>query len=112
MSDAAQLGNTTLIRNEYGLATRVIKNDQMFFLKRLAKVINMVTGMDASTLDFVNISPVPITDLLDPKLVLTQEEQRRAFGYEPMTTEQDTKFKQEQELLKKSNGTDNSSTSN
>ena len=112
MSDAAQLGNTTLIRNEYGLATRVIKNDQMFFLKRLAKVINMVTGMDASTLDFVNISPVPITDLLDPKLVLTQEEQRRAFGYEPMTPEQDSKFKEEQELLKKSNGTDNSSTSN
>jgi len=107
MSDAAQLGNTTLIRNEYGLATRIIKNDQMFFLKRIAKVLKLVAGMDASTLDFVNISPVPITDLLDPKLVLTQEEQRRAFGYEPMTDKQKEEFEQEQEILKSKNGTDN-----
>jgi len=112
MSDAAQLGNTTLIRNEYGLATRIIKNDQMFFLKRIAKVLKLVAGMDASTLDFVNISPVPITDLLDPKSVLTQEEQRRAFGYEPMSDEQKAEFEKEQEVLKSKNGTDNSSTSN
>lgn len=110
LSDAAQLGNTTLIRNEYGLATRVIKNDQMFFLRRISKILKLA-NMDASTLDFVNISPVPITDLLDPKLVLTQEEQRRAFGYEPMTEQQKQEFQSEQETLKK-NGTNNSSTSN
>jgi hypothetical protein len=111
MSDAAQLGNTTLIRNEYGLATRIIKNDQMFFLKRIAKILKTVSGMDASTLDFVNISPVPITDLLDPKLILTQEEQRRAFGYEPMSESQKAEFEEEQEILKsKKDGTNNTST--
>ena len=108
MSDAAQLGNTTLIRNEYGLATRIIKNDQMFFLKRIAKILKDVAKMDASTLDFVNISPVPITDLLDPKLVLTQEEQRRAFGYEPMSENQKVEFQKEQEVLKQKDGTNNS----
>lgn len=111
MSDSAQLGNTTLIRNEYGLATRVIENDQTFFLKRLKKIITKETGMDASTLQFVNISPVPITDLLDPKLIMTQAEQREAFGLNEMTPEQKVQFEAEQNLVNK-NGTNNSTTGN
>lgn len=111
MSDAAQLSNTTLIRNEYGLATRIIENDQLFFLNPIRRVIKEQTGMDADDLNFVNISPVPITDLLDPTTVLTRTEQRRAFGYEPMTPEQEEEFKTDQELLNKSSNANNSGTS-
>jgi len=111
MSDSAQLGNTTLIRNEYGLATRIIENDQIFFLKRIKKILNQVAGMDASTLQFTNISPVPITDLLDPKMILLKDEQRKAFGYLPMTDEEKTLFEEEQ-LILKPNATNNSSPSN
>lgn len=110
MSDAAQLGNTTLIRNEYGLATRIIENDQQFFLKRIKKILKDVGGMDASTLQFVNTSPVPITDLLDPKLIMTQAEQRECFGLNAMTDEQKATFEQEQLILKRN--ANNSGTSN
>lgn len=115
MSDAAQLGNTTLIRNEYGLASRIIENDQMFFLKRIRKILSQTTSMDASSLSFVNISPVPITDLLDPNEFLLNDEKRRAFGYEELTDEQKNKLAEEQaKRLNKSkeNGTNNSNTGN
>jgi len=67
--------------------------------------------MDASTLQFTNISPVPITDLLDPKMILLKDEQRKAFGYLPMTDEEKTLFEEEQ-LILKPNATNNSSPSN
>lgn len=111
MSDAAQLSNTTLIRNEYGLATRIIQNDQLFFLNAIKRVLKEQTDMDAEDLQFINISPVPITDLLDPKIALTRTEQRQAFGYEKMTPEQEKEFEQEQLTLRSKN-VNNGSTGN
>lgn len=111
-TEAVAIGNTTLIRNEYGLALVVIKDDQSIFLEEWVRVFKEVGGLDASSLQFVNKNPAPITDLLDPKAIMTIEEQRGAFGMAAFTPEQKTQFELEQEAKKKDNGTNNSSGGN
>lgn len=105
------IGNTTLIRNEYGLALVTIKDTQMMFIEVLSKLYKDILNIDASTLTFVNKNPAPVTDKLDPSLIMTEDEQRAAFGLDPMTPEQRTKFIEEQ-TLRKSNGTNNSTGGN
>lgn len=104
------IGNTTLIRNEYGLALVVIKDIQSMFLEKWTKMFKKIGDMDASTLTYVNNNPAPVTDKLDPSLIMTEDEQRAAFGLDPMTAEQKAKFVEEQTLRK--NGTNNSNGSN
>ena len=104
------IGNTTLIRNEYGLALVVIKDTQAMFLNTWLKVFKKLGDLDSSTLAYVNQNPAPVTDKLDPSLVMTQDEQRAAFGLDPMTEEQKSVFIEEQ--LRRNNGTNNSSGSN
>lgn len=105
------IGNTTLIRNEYGLALVTIKDSQAMFTETWTKMFKAIGGLDASTLTYVNKNPAPVTDKLDPSLIMTEDEQRAAFGLDPMTPEQRTKFIEEQSL-RKSNGTNNSTGSN
>lgn len=108
------IGNTTLIRNEYGLALVTIKDIQSMFIDRWTKMFKSLGGLDASTLTYVNKNPAPVTDKLDPSLIMTEDEQRAAFGLDPMTPEQRAKFTEEQTLRKttKQDGTNNSSTGN
>ena len=110
-TEAVAIGNTTLIRNEYGLALVSIKYDQSIFLDKWVQIFKKLGDMDASTLTYVNKNPAPITDLLDPKLILTIEEQRAAFGFAEFTPEEKIVFEKEQ-LSKQNNGTNNSTGSN
>lgn len=109
-TEAVAIGNTTLIRNEYGLALVAIKDDQSIFLEEWVKIFKELGSMDATTLEYVNKNPAPITDLLDPKIIMLIEEQRAAFGLPEFTPEQRKQFEEEQ--LKKQNGTNNKSGSN
>ena len=82
LSEGVSLGNTQQIRNEYQLAINtVITNDQEFLLEEIRKVLNS-NGYKADDLLVVNKSPIPITDLLDPKTLFSVDEQRALFGYE------------------------------
>lgn len=109
-TEAVAIGNTTLIRNEYGLALVAIKDDQSFFLEEWVKIFKEIGGLDASTLQYVNINPAPITDLLDPKLIMLVEEQRAAFGLPAFTDAEKVLFEKEQ--VTKQNGTNNKGGSN
>lgn len=107
MSDAAQLGNTTLIRNEYGLATREIEENQELLLRPIRKLFRLHTKMNASSLSFTNISPVPLTDIIKPNILIN--ENRRAFGYKDFTDEEMAVYLEEQSKLNiKQNGINNS----
>lgn len=81
------------------------------FIEVLSKLYKDILNIDASTLTFVNKNPAPVTDKLDPSLIMTEDEQRVAFGLDLMTPEQRTKFIEEQ-TLRKSNGTNNSTGGN
>ena len=113
-TEAVAIGNTTLIRNEYGLALVAIKDDQSIFMEKWVKVFKEVGNLDASSLSYVNKNPAPITDLLDPKLIMLVTEQRAAFGLSPFTPEELTQYTLEQatKTTPTANGTNNSNTSN
>ena len=111
-TEAVAIGNTTLIRNEYGLALVVIKDDQSIFTEEWVNIFKKCGGLDASTLTYVNKNPAPITDLLDPKLIMLTSEQRAAFGLPEFTAEEQILFNEEQNSKVKTNGTNNSTTGN
>lgn len=78
-----QLGNTQQIRNEYQIAMgTVIQSKQEQYLEAFQKIIQEQLNIDASSLLFRNELPISISDLLDPKQILSKNEQRALFGYE------------------------------
>ena len=83
-------------------------------MEKWVKVFKEVGNLDASSLSYVNKNPAPITDLLDPKLIMLVTEQRAAFGLSPFTPEELTQYTLEQatKTTPTANGTNNSNTSN
>jgi len=88
IATAGALGSNQQIRNEYNIALKGVVIPQ--FQNPLLRVFNDILLM----LDFdiklgiLNVAPVGIEDQLDPKLVLTEDEQRELFGFAPLTDEQ------------------------
>ena len=87
-STAGSLGSNQQIRNEYNIALKGVVIPQ--FQKPLLKTFNdllKIVGFDIEV-GVLNVAPVGIEDQLDPKTVLTQDEQRELLGFEPLTDEQ------------------------
>ena len=87
ISTAGQLGSNQQIRNEYNIALKGVVIPQ--YQNPLNKVYNdllKMLGFDV-TVGILNVAPVGIEDMLDPKAVLTEDEQRELLGFEPMTDE-------------------------
>ena len=96
ISTAGQLGSNQQIRNEYNIALKGLIIPQ--YQKPLLRFYNdllMIAGFDVE-LGILNVAPVGIEDSLDPKAVLTQDEQREMLGFAPLTDEQ----KAEKEAVK------------
>lgn len=86
VSEPGKLGNVQQIRTEYQVAlSTVIAEEQEDFLNVLKEIIAATTKWKTDTLAFNNEFPVSLRDLLDPKDILTRDEQREVFGYLPTT---------------------------
>lgn len=88
IATAGQLGSNQQIRNEYNIALKGLIIPQ--YQKPLLRLYNnllKIAGFDIE-LDILNVAPVGLEDTLDAKLVLTEDEQRTALGYDPLTDEQ------------------------
>jgi len=88
IATAGSLGSNQQIRNEYNIALKGVVIPQ--FQKPLLKTFNdflKIAGYDEQV-DVLNVAPVGLEDKLDPKRVMTEDEQRAAFGLEPLTDEQ------------------------
>lgn len=81
---AGSLGSNQQIRNEYNIALKGVVIPQ--FQKPLLKVFNellQIAGFTNVELGIMNVAPVGFEDRIEPKEVLTRDEQREALGYEP-----------------------------
>lgn len=77
--------DTNRIRSEYQLALNtVIKEAQESYLDILKPILKEEAGFETENFRFWNEIPLTIQDLLDPKEVLTIDEQREIFGYNEM----------------------------
>lgn len=79
-----QLGSNQQIRNEYNIALKGLIIPQ--FQKPLLRLFNdilKIAGFNVE-LGVMNVAPVGIEDKLEPKELLTQDEQRELLGYEPI----------------------------
>lgn len=97
IATAGSLGTNQQIRNEYNIALKgvVIPQFQIPLLTTFNDIMS-IAGYD-TTLGILNVAPVGIEDMIDPKLVLTEDEQRELLGFEPKTEEQLTEIKTEEE---------------
>ena len=88
IATAGSLGSNQQIRNEYNIALKgvVIPQFQTPLLKSFNDLLKIV-GFDIE-IGILNVAPVGIEDQLDPKMVLTKDEQRELLGFEPLTDEQ------------------------
>lgn len=86
LAEAGQMGNTQQIRNEYQIAINtVVSAEQEIYLGEIKNLLKNELKIDSSSLAFINKPPVSIVDLLDPKTILTEDEQRGLLGYAPKT---------------------------
>jgi len=84
LQTAGQLGSNQQIRNEYNIALKGLVIPQ--FQKPLLRMFNdlvKIAGFDYE-LGVMNVAPVGIEDKIEPKEVLTTDEQRALLGYEPL----------------------------
>lgn len=82
LATEGQLGNVQQIRSEYQIALNtVITEEQENLLDILRPIIKEFGKFDSEKLKFKNQIPLSIQDLLDPKLILTIDEQRKIFGF-------------------------------
>lgn len=84
LQTAGQLGSNQQIRNEYNIALKglIIPQFQKPLLRCFNKLVKMA-GFDVE-LGIMNVAPVGIEDKIEPKEVLTVNEQRELLGYEPI----------------------------
>ncbi len=93
-----QLGSNQQIRNEYNIALKSLIIPQ--FQKPLLKMFNeilKIAKIDVE-LGIMNVAPVGIEDRIEPKEILSINEQRELIGYEPTdndSTGQDTSDSQQ-----------------
>lgn len=84
ISQAGSLGSNQQIRNEYNIALKGVVIPQ--FQKPLLRMFNdllKIAGFNDIKLDVLNVAPVGIEDKIEPKEVLSINEQRELLGYEP-----------------------------
>jgi hypothetical protein len=85
ISQAGSLGSNQQIRNEYNIALKGVVIPQ--FQKPLLRMFNdllKIAGFNDIKLDVLNVAPVGIEDKIEPKEVLSINEQRELLGYEPI----------------------------
>lgn len=85
---AGQLGSNQQIRNEYNIALKSVIIPQ--YQKPLLELFNnllFIAGFSEHELGVMNVAPVGIEDRIEPKEVLTMNEQRELLGYEPIEEE-------------------------
>ena len=85
ISQAGSLGSNQQIRNEYNIALKGVIIPQ--FQTPLLALFNdllKIAGFDNVELGILNVAPVGIEDKIEPKEVLTVNEQRELLGYEPL----------------------------
>jgi len=97
IATAGSLDSNQQIRNEYNIALKgvIIPQFQNPLLKGFNDLIK-IAGFDYEV-GILNVAPVGIEDKLDPKLVLTEDEQRELLGYEPKTDEQKVQTEQKKD---------------
>ncbi len=73
--------DTNRIRQEYEVALNTVIIDQQdFFAEQYRRIIEEVTGVDASSLRFVNESPISIADQISSDKVVKKGEARELLG--------------------------------
>lgn len=84
LQTSGSLGSNQQIRNEYNIALKgqIIPQYQKPLLN-LFNNIMIILGFDIE-LGVMNVAPVGIEDQIDPKTVLTKNEQRELLGFEPL----------------------------
>ena len=84
ISTAGSLGSNQQIRNEYNIALKgvVVPQFQTPLLNAYDTLLKIL-GFDLE-LGVLNVAPVGIEDRIEPKEVLTKNEQRELLGYEPL----------------------------
>jgi hypothetical protein len=97
ISTAGALGSNQQIRNEYNIALKsvIIPFYQKPLLGAYENLIR-IAGFDYD-LDIINVAPVGIEDNIDPKLVLTFNEQRKILGFEADETKEGIYLKDKNE---------------
>ena len=102
LQTAGSLGSNQQIRNEYNIALKglIIPQFQKPLLRLFNNVVKMA-GFDYE-LGIMNVAPVGIEDKIEPKEVLTKNEQRELLGFEPL----------EDNELTDNNGNDNGDNNN
>ena len=97
IATAGQLGSNQQIRNEYNIALKgnVIPQYQNPLLNCYNDLLK-IAGFEEEV-SILNVAPVGIEDQIDPKQVLTEDEQRELLGYEPKTEEQQGQSEQTEE---------------
>jgi hypothetical protein len=100
ISTAGALGSNQQIRNEYNIALKSLVIPQFQTpLLRLFNDLLKIAGFSEITLGILNVAPVGIEDQIDPKAILSVNEQRELLGYEPI---------EENELKEKEDGSNDS----
>lgn len=90
---SGSLGSNQQIRNEYNIALKgVVIPQYQIPLLRLFNDVVKIAGFDYE-LGVMNVAPVGIEDRIEPKVILTTNEQRALLGYEPL--EDDNKIKED-----------------
>jgi len=84
IAQAGSLGSNQQIRNEYNIALKgvIIPQFQVPLLS-LFNDLMVIAGINVE-LGVLNVAPVGIEDKIEPKEVLTDNEQRELLGYEPI----------------------------
>lgn len=83
VAQPGQMGDNQQMRTQYQVAlTTVIGEEQETFINILHEIISANSKLKVEDLAFHNEMPLSLQDLLDPKVVLTKNEQRAIFGYE------------------------------
>jgi len=86
VTEAGKLGNVQQIRTEYQIAlSTVISDIQEDIVNIMNEIFKKTTKYKTDSILFNNEFPVSLRDLLDPKAILTKNEQREVFGYLPTT---------------------------
>jgi len=90
ISQAGSLGSNQQIRNEYNIALKGVVVPQ--FQNPLLRMFNdllTIAGFENVKLGVLNVAPVGIEDKIEPKEVLSINEQRELLGYEPIEEKED-----------------------